>query len=133
MRLLPGKLIKLGIQEIRKIWPHEEKELSPWIADNIDALNDTLNLQIEIEGKDLPRAISREYTLSLHKKANLRADLESWRGKGFTDRELEGFDLENILGKNCMLNIIHKQTEKAIYANIVSVMPLMKNMQKTRI
>jgi len=47
-----GKLKKLGIQEIRKIWPHEEKELSPWIADNIDALNDTLKLQIEIEGKE---------------------------------------------------------------------------------
>ncbi len=47
-----GKLIKWGIQDIRKIWPHEEKELSPWIADNIDALNDTLKLQIEIEGKE---------------------------------------------------------------------------------
>ena len=47
-----GKLIKLGIQEIRKIWPNEEKQLSPWIADNIDSLNDTLNLQIEIEGKE---------------------------------------------------------------------------------
>ena len=47
-----GNLIKLGIQDIRKIWPHEEKQLSPWIADNIDALNDTLQLQIEIEGKE---------------------------------------------------------------------------------
>ncbi len=47
-----GKIIKLGIQEIRQIWPHEEKDLSPWIADNIDALNDVLNLQIEIEGKE---------------------------------------------------------------------------------
>lgn len=47
-----GNLIKLGIQEIRKIWPHEEKQLSPWIAENIDALNDTLKLQIEIEGKE---------------------------------------------------------------------------------
>lgn len=49
-----GNLIKLGIQEIKKIWPHEEKDLSPWISDNIDALNDTLKLQIEIEGREEP-------------------------------------------------------------------------------
>jgi hypothetical protein len=86
--------------------------------------------RIEIDGRDLPRALSKEYTLSLHKKAKLRSDLESWRGKGFTDRELEGFDLDNILGKNCMLNVVHNETEKAVYANIASVMPLMKSMEK---
>lgn len=47
-----GSILKLGIQEIREIWPNEEKELSPWIADNIDSLNDVLNLQIEIEGRE---------------------------------------------------------------------------------
>ena len=88
--------------------------------------------RIEIEGKDLPRAISKEYTLSLHKKANLRVDLESWRGKLFTDKELEGFDLDNILGVNCMLNIIHKSNDRGTFANIASVMPLMKNMTKRK-
>lgn len=47
-----GKLKKLGLEEIRKIWPHEEKDLSPWIAENVDDLNEVLNLQIEIEGKE---------------------------------------------------------------------------------
>lgn len=47
-----GKLTKLGVSDIRKIWPLEEKDLSPWITDNIDALNDVLNLQIEIESTE---------------------------------------------------------------------------------
>jgi len=47
-----GKLKRLGLKEIKKIWPHEEKDLSQWIADNIDELNEVLNLQIEIEGKE---------------------------------------------------------------------------------
>jgi len=47
-----GKLNRLGLNEIKKIWPHEEKDLSPWIAENIDALNEVLKLQIEIEGKE---------------------------------------------------------------------------------
>ncbi len=45
-----GKLKRLQLKEIKKIWPHEEKDLSPWIAENIDALNEVLNLQIEVEG-----------------------------------------------------------------------------------
>jgi len=47
-----GKLKKLGLREIKRLWPHEEKDLSPWIADNIDDLNKALNLQIEIEGRE---------------------------------------------------------------------------------
>jgi len=47
-----GKLKKLELREIKKIWPHEEKDLSPWIAKNVDDLNKVLNLQIEIEGKE---------------------------------------------------------------------------------
>jgi len=47
-----GELKKLKLSEIRKIWPHEEKDLSPWIAKNIEALNNALNLQIEIENAE---------------------------------------------------------------------------------
>ncbi|TET07213.1 MAG: DUF4268 domain-containing protein [Candidatus Atribacteria bacterium] len=47
-----GKLKKLDLEGIRKIWPHEENDLSPWIAENIDSLNEALNLQIEIESNE---------------------------------------------------------------------------------
>src|SRR4029453_10581966 len=43
--------------------------------------------------------VARAYTLSLHERAALRKDLESWRGKKFTDQELDGgFDLEKLIG-----------------------------------
>ncbi|MCK4353684.1 MAG: DUF4268 domain-containing protein [Dehalococcoidia bacterium] len=47
-----GKLRRLELGEIKKIWPHEEKDLSPWIMENIDALNEVLELQIEIESRE---------------------------------------------------------------------------------
>jgi hypothetical protein len=47
-----GKLKKLGLNKIKETWPHEEKELSPWIAKNVDLLNEVLNLQIEIESRE---------------------------------------------------------------------------------
>lgn len=55
-----------------------------------------------------PVLICREFTTSLGKKANLRKFLEGWRGRAFTKEELEGFDLSVLAGKECMLNIIHK-------------------------
>ena len=50
--------------------------------------------RIMVNSQDLPRAISKKYTLSLHTKSQLRKDLEAWRGKTFTQQELEGFDLK---------------------------------------
>src|SRR5262249_53682681 len=45
-----------------------------------------------------PFVIGKFYTNSLSEKANLRRDLESWRGKAFSEQELNGFDLAKILG-----------------------------------
>jgi hypothetical protein len=49
---------------------------------------------------------TKSYTASLSDKANLTADLQSWRGRAFTDAELEGFDLDAIVGKPCQLNLV---------------------------
>ena len=85
-------------------------------------------IEIEKDGvkQDLPRAISKKYTISLNEKANLRKDLQTWRGKTFTEQELEGFDIKNVLGKSCMIQIIHNKKADKVYANIAAIMPLMK-------
>jgi hypothetical protein len=65
----------------------------------------------EEEG-ERPASISKEYTVSLGENANLRKDLESWRGKPFTPDELKNFDLEKLVGAACMLNVIEKVNDK---------------------
>lgn len=67
-----------------------------------------------------PFAATQFYTASLHEKAKLRKDLEAWRGKKFTDEELEGFDLKNVLGAYCMLQVVHSQDGQ--YANVNAIM-----------
>lgn len=59
-----------------------------------------------------PLVFSSEFTLSLSDKANLRKMLESWRGKPFTAEEAESFDITKLIGKTCMLNIIHEASKK---------------------
>ena len=87
---------------------------------------------IEKDGaeRDLPRIISKEYTVSLNDRSNLYKDLLSWRGMAFTDEELKHFDLKNILGKPCLIQVIHKKTNKGVYANIIAVMPIPKGSPK---
>lgn len=68
-----------------------------------------------------PFAAYKPYTNSLNEKSTLRKHLQSWRGHEFTPKEIDGFDMENILGKWCMLSIIHKVGEKSTFANIDAV------------
>lgn len=72
-----------------------------------------------------PFIASRFYTNSLGEKANLRADLEAWRGRSFSEEELNGFDLMNILGKPCQLSIIDKNGK----SRVSGVMAMPKGMQ----
>ena len=76
-----------------------------------------------------PMVISKEYTLSMHEKSNLRKDLESWRGQGFTEEEAKSFDITKLLGLPCLLNVIHKTSKKGSeYSNISSITTLIKGM-----
>ena len=80
----------------------------------------------ELTQKDgKPKIISGFYTWSLGDKAKLREVLEAWRGRGFTDQELNAFDVETILGKSCQLNVTHNGE----YANVSAVVPLSKGME----
>lgn len=87
------------------------------------------------ENGEQPRVISKEYTLSMNEKSNLRKMLASWRGKDFTEAEAKGFDITKLLGATCMLNIIHKPGTKdpsKIYEEIGSVSPVPKGMPASK-
>ncbi len=78
-----------------------------------------------------PFLVTKRYTLSLHEKAALRHDLESWRGRAFTDAEAERFDVEALISVGCYLNVMHKKgTNGDTFANVAAIMPLPKGMQK---
>lgn len=78
----------------------------------------TWELPTELMDDGRPFSVSAFVTNSLNEKAKLRGWLEAWRGKAFTPDELEGFDLEKILGTTCMLNVIHNAKGKAVVSSI---------------
>mgnify|MGYP003652700365 CR=1 FL=1 len=90
----------------------------------------TFELPFEIRdfgGEEKPMVISKEYTLSLHEKSNLRRDLEGWRGKSFNSQELSKFDITNLISKECNISIIHKTSKSGNeFAQIGSISGMSK-------
>ena len=113
-------LIDIGLQ-----WSETYKKSSPKVV----ILWELPTEKIEIGGEEKSRAISQTYTASLNERAALRRDLAAWRGRDFTDGELERFDLKTIVGVPCMLNVIHKESDGRTYANIGAVMKLPRGME----
>jgi hypothetical protein len=67
--------------------------------------------------------IRRIFNPTLTGSSTLKKFLEQWRGKSFDKAELEGFQLAKLYKKNAQIQVIHKEGEKGMYANIVSIQP----------
>lgn len=121
-------VIDLGTQtiEYKGETKHQRKVQLGWELYGEDEQGSPLTTD---EGE--PMSISKRYTLSLSEKSKLRPDLEAWRGKPFSEEELKGFDLHNLLGVPCFLNITHNDVNGKIYANIASITPLPRAMRDT--
>ena len=110
-------VIDLGIQ-YSELWKKEQHRiLISWETDE---------MMITADGEEKPKAISKEFVLSLHEKADLYKTLISWRGKQFSPEELKGFDMKNVLGAPCLLNIVENKKDDRVYSNIGGITPLMK-------
>ena len=112
------RIIDLGTQKV--VWKGTEKAMKKiiigWELHGDDADGNPL---LTDDGR--PLVVSRKFTPSLADKAALRAFLVAWRGKQFTNDELMGFSLKNIIGAWCMINISHEDRDGKTYANITGV------------
>jgi hypothetical protein len=76
--------------------------------------------------KNEPFIITKDYTNTWGEKGTLRKDLQSWRGKEFTNEEQRRFDIKTVLDKWCMINVTHKAGKSAgkVYANVTALTPV---------
>lgn len=114
---ISSMIVDLGLQKNVKFEKTQRKMMIIWIL---------VDEYVEINGEKMPRTMSKEYSFSLHEKSGLRKDLQAWRGKPFTDEELQGFDLLTILNKPCQLQIILEEKNGNKYNNIAGIMALPK-------
>lgn len=107
-------VVDLGMVHSEKYDKTQHKCELRWQSENI----------IEKSGK--PYLIIKRYTLSMHEKARLRVDIESWLGRTLTDEEASEFDVESLLDKVALISIVHNRVGDKVYGNVSALMPPMK-------
>jgi len=127
-------IIDLGTQH----WEYQgtpaegHKVLITWeLPDAVDSITKDLPVFEGADGKKLPFVVSNEYTVTTSPKGNLRPILEGWLGRKLTSAEEREIDLNQFLGKECLINVIHSVSKKdpsIVYANVAGVAQPVKGM-----
>lgn len=117
------RLIELGTQKVE--WKGEEKEqYKIWL--DFELVDKT---HVFKEGEDpKPFVVGSKLTFSMGSKANLRKIVEGIIGVSLLDHEAEAFDIEQLLGKACLVNIKNVTKNDKTYTNIETTTPLMEGM-----
>ena len=121
---IASAIIDLGFQENITFGKTQRKVMIVW-----NIVGET----IVVKDEELPRVMSKEYTMSLGEKSTLRKDLEAWRGRPFTAEELEGFDLINILNVPCQLQLNQQEKNGRTFVNIAAIMAIPKGMKVEKV
>lgn len=96
-------------------------------------LVDTAHVFDEAKGPQ-PFMLNKTFTFSLGEKANMRKFFEQWRGKKYTDEEInEKFDLTAYWKFPGELQVAHETAKDGkVYANISVVMPISPGTKEAR-
>lgn len=122
------QVIDLGIQDGGQYEPRQKIYLRWQIPGE--------RVEWEKDGRTMegPAVIGRTFSLSLSEKSNLRPVLESWRGRPFTAQELRGFDIKNVLGAPCMVQVTHETLRDGKqFAKVAAIMSIPKGTAKPQI
>ena len=110
-------IVDLGEQHNEKFNQYKDKVLFIWELPGV---------LIEVEGEQKPRWQSKDFSATLNEKSNLTKFLVPWRGKNFTEEELngDGFDLKQMLGTGCLLQVIVEEKDGSQFNRITGCMGL---------
>ena len=108
----------VGVFDLGEQYSEKFKNYSPKLMITFDIPSVT----IEVDGKQEPRQLSREFTISGKNNSKLRAFISSWNGVQYSDEAFGEFDPLTQIGKPAMINVLLNETGE--YANIDSIMPL---------
>lgn len=82
----------------------------------------------DFDGAQKPLVVGKTYTASLFEQAKLRPIVIGILGS-LSEEEEESFDIKNLLGKSCMLQVSHEEYNGRKYANVASCTQLPKSVK----
>lgn len=81
---------------------------------------------VEVDGKQEPKQLSKEFAVATKSGCKLRSCIESWVGRKMDDEAFSEFDLFDLIGRPCQLNVLN--SESGEYSNVDNVIPVPKGM-----
>lgn len=115
-------LIQIG--SIKTEWAGEEK----WLEKVRLGFELPTELHVFKEGEEAkPFTVSREFSLSMGDKSNLYPIVRGIVGD-IPEDVRHTFDVEELVGKTCLLTITHEESKNGKYALITTATPLVKGM-----
>lgn len=108
----------VGVFDLGEQYSEKFKNYSPKIMITFDVPAVT----VEVDGKQEPRQLSREFTISGKNNSKLREFITAWNGTQYSDEAFGEFDPLTQIGKPAMLSVVLNETGE--YANINAIMPL---------
>lgn len=116
------RVVDLGTQKSEYMG---KEKLLPKVMLQFEVHGDDESGKPIVTAKGEPMTISKNFTNSLAEKATLRIDLVRWRGRDFTQAELNGFELKNVLGAWAMITVATSiGRDGKEYTNISSINPV---------
>ena len=76
------------------------------------------------KGKQEPFAVSMTVNFFVGRNSNLQKLLEGWKGGTFSEKDWDNFELRKLVGRACMVNVVHATVNDVDYANVASVSPV---------
>lgn len=108
--------------KIRLIWELSDEEV-------IYTTKDERGQEIE---KTAPFAVGRKFTLSMGDNSHLFPFVQGMIGVALTDDERYNFDIESLLGRECLITVVHAEYEGRKFAQVTNASTLPKGMEKPK-
>lgn len=121
-------VVDLGMQPGSDMYPQPKRQ----VYLRFDCVDEMVQFEKDGVQQSGPARCGATYTLSLGDKSKLRPLLESWRGKKFTEQELEGFDISKLLAVPCQIQVLHAHKGGKTYANVQTIVPWPKGVDKPK-
>jgi hypothetical protein len=128
------RIINIGTIETPYLDKDGNKKHTPKVRLYWELPNELREYEKDGEMKQLPMSISREVTLSLYKSekqtAVLRTITHALIGTSLKDEEAESYDIEDLLGRACMVEVSHERMDNGTeFAKAVGFGSIPKGME----
>jgi hypothetical protein len=122
----PAKTVAVVCTKVLDLGTHyNEKKMKDERKFRIDFESTELMQDGEYAGK--PFLLIANFNFSMYQNSRLCQFVEAWMGRKFPSQdEADNFDLDTLLGKTALVNVIHSDDGK--WVNIGSIMPLPEGM-----